>query len=49
MATATATTALKPISGSQVADEFVAHSGDESEMDEVEANLQLSTGPRGMS
>jgi len=40
-------TALKPVLESQVSDEFVARSDDESEMDEVEVNLQGSAKSRG--
>lgn len=40
-------TALEPVPESQVSDEFVARSDDESEMDEVEVNLQVGAKSRG--
>ncbi|KAI9452672.1 hypothetical protein F5148DRAFT_1330937 [Russula earlei] len=46
---AAAVKALKHVPESQVIDEFVAYSNDESEMHEVEANLQLSIKSRGHS
>jgi hypothetical protein len=42
-------TVPQPIPESQLSDEFVAHSDDEGDMHEVEANLQVSAISSGMS
>ena len=44
-----ATSALKPVPASPIIDEFVAHSDDEGEMHEVEADLQVSVWSGGAS
>jgi hypothetical protein len=49
VAAASATTSLEHITESQVVDEFKAHSDDEGDMHEVEADLQINTESRGVS
>lgn len=48
-AKAAAASALKPVPASPIIDEFVAHSDDEGEMHEVEADLQVSVWSGGAS